>query len=234
MNTTKEHIQNKNQHKNQPTDTKGIPTWAKKYLVAEDIDRIEESIAEAESVTSAEIVPMMILKSSTVGHVPTLLFFIFGLILSLVYHVVGHEWDIWVWVITLISLFFIIQFLSNQFWVCRMLTPKKDQDDQVFQRACLELETSRVRHTKNKTGVLIFISLMERQVVVLADEAIDSQFEQSDWLQVVSKVTTGIKAKKLAKGLVEAVLYCGELLKKDFPIMDDDENELLNHFIIKK
>lgn len=218
----------------EPMSKKTIPTWAESYLSVEGAECVEESIEEAERLTSGEIVPMMVFRSSTVGHIPLTLIFIFGFVVSVIYSFGLFEWSLWMGLGVVVLSLFLIRFLSSSSWVCRMLTPKKDQDAQVFQRACLELESSRVRHTKNKTGVLIFISLMERQVVVLADKAIDDHFDSFQWKDVVEVVVKGIKAKQLSEGLSEGILQCGKLLQEDFPIQKDDENELVNHFIIKE
>ncbi len=45
-------------------------SWARRALGNDGADRIEAAIAEAESHTSGEIVPILVRRSSTVGHVP--------------------------------------------------------------------------------------------------------------------------------------------------------------------
>ena len=46
------------------------PNWARQVLGDDGVERIETAIADAESSTSGEIVPILVRRSSTVGHVP--------------------------------------------------------------------------------------------------------------------------------------------------------------------
>ena len=60
-----------------------LPRWAHRILGNDGAERIEAAIAEAESRTSGEIVPILVRRSSTVGHVPLVCFItgVFGGIL---------------------------------------------------------------------------------------------------------------------------------------------------------
>ena len=49
-----------------------LPRWARPILGSEGVERIETAIAEAESHTCGEIVPVLVRRSSTIGHVPVL------------------------------------------------------------------------------------------------------------------------------------------------------------------
>ncbi len=51
-----------------------VPGWAARCLGTDGHERIEAAIAEAESRTSGEIVPLLVRRSSTIGHVPVLAF----------------------------------------------------------------------------------------------------------------------------------------------------------------
>jgi len=88
-----------------------------------------------------------------------------------------------------------------------------------------------VGHTKDGTGILIFISVLERRVQLLADYGIAQKVDQDRWQQIVDKVTLGIKTNSLADKLSEAILECGELLEKDFPRASDDINELSDNIV---
>ena len=57
-----------------------IEKWLKSYLKKEDLSSLEKAVAQAESQTSGEIVPMVVRHSSTLGHVPLTLF-LFGITL---------------------------------------------------------------------------------------------------------------------------------------------------------
>lgn len=92
------------------------------------------------------------------------------------------------------------------------------------QRAFLEEEVFR---TRDRTGILLFLSLFERRVVVLGDSGINRQVEQSHWDGIVQGVVAGIRAGRPGEALVLAIRQCGELLERyGVALKPDDMNEL--------
>ncbi|MBE8221295.1 MAG: hypothetical protein HAW60_01040 [Bdellovibrionales bacterium] len=215
------------------TDLQNVK-WIKNYLSKKDFDKIEESVKQAELLTSGEIVPMIVKSSSTVGHVPIILFILSLLIVTLgkIYFELYFS-TYWIFVSVVFVLLF-TKVLSSFNFVLRFFTTKQDQSSQVLLRAQLELETSNIKNTKDNTGVLIFVSLLEKQVCVLADKAISRHFKNEDWKVVVNLILKGLKNKNMAQGFEDGILKCGDLLKEKFPIQKDDTNELENHLIIKE
>lgn len=91
-------------------------------------------------------------------------------------------------------------------------------------RAFVEEE---VFDTRDRTGILLFVSLFERRIEVLGDAGINQKVTPDDWAEVVARIRGGIQSGKLAEGLVDAIGLCGELLqRKGVEIRPDDENEL--------
>jgi putative membrane protein len=117
--------------------------------------------------------------------------------------------------------------------VQRILTNKLDREAQVSMRALNEFYQLGMTKTRDQTGILIYLSMMEHQVVVLADEGISSKLPPETWQGVVDLVLQGKKDKDLESGIIAAIARCGEILSSQFPIKDDDTNELSNHLIIK-
>ena len=44
----------------------------------------------------------------------------------------------------------------------------------------------------------------------------------------------GVKRGDLADGMTQAIQRCGELLTPNFPIAEDDVNELRDHLVVKE
>lgn len=86
--------------------------------------------------------------------------------------------------------------------------------------------------TEGRTGVLLFVSLFERRVVVLADEGIATRVDESVWEQVDDLVLDGIVAGDLPGGLRAALQRCGEILAEHAPLTTGDRNELPDRLII--
>ncbi|MEK7331954.1 MAG: hypothetical protein AAB017_01120, partial [Nitrospirota bacterium] len=83
--------------------------------------------------------------------------------------------------------------------------------------------------TKNNTGVLFFISLLERKVWVLADKGIYEKIKQESLNKFASIVSKGIREGHACDALCAAIKESGELLAAHFPITPDDTNELSDH-----
>lgn len=84
-----------------------------------------------------------------------------------------------------------------------------------------------IRRTKDRTGILIYVTLLEHRVVVLGDEAIDRALGPDEsWEDVVSLVLGGVRDGRATDGIVKAVQRCGEMLAHPLPASDDDSNEI--------
>lgn len=88
--------------------------------------------------------------------------------------------------------------------------------------------------TRDRTGVLLFLTLFEHRVVVLADEGIHQQVAQAEWKGISDRLARGIKEGRAADALIEAIRACGKLLEhRRVERRDDDENELADELRIR-
>jgi len=110
---------------------------------------------------------------------------------------------------------------------------KKEQKEALRRRAIKEFSKLGIHNTKDKTGVLIMVSLEERMVQILAGAGINSVVPENTWSAMVQCVTEGIKAGNPAQGIITAVNDIGAMLSEKFPIKPDDSNELSNSVVIK-
>ncbi|HXX48791.1 MAG TPA: TPM domain-containing protein, partial [Myxococcota bacterium] len=108
----------------------------------------------------------------------------------------------------------------------RALLPAGLRRERVRRAAALAFHHGGLHATRERTGILLFVSLLERQVVVLADEGIHSRVADGTWDDVVARVLEGIRSGRADDGLVEAIRLCGEHLAAHFPRRADDVNEL--------
>jgi putative membrane protein len=84
-----------------------------------------------------------------------------------------------------------------------------------------------VFNTKDRTGILIFISFFEHEVIVMADKGINKVVDQKQWDQIVAGLVSHIRSGKIVEGLEVSIKQCGDLLlEKGFLKTDDDVNEL--------
>ncbi|MCB0349282.1 MAG: hypothetical protein KDD37_10640 [Bdellovibrionales bacterium] len=214
-----------------------IPNWAKTYIRSEKLDDIHRAVKDAENKTAGEIVPMIVRKSSTIGHVPLLIMCLLVIgVLSLDLLVVEmtyfNNYYLWCF-INFVVVIGLTTFLSRFDWIRRVLTNASDQISQVEMRAEVEFFEAGINQTRDATGVLLFISVLERRAVVLADKAIADKVPAETWDEICQILVSGCKDKEVERAFVEAISKCGDILKVHFPRKTDDINELSDQFIIK-
>ena len=84
-----------------------------------------------------------------------------------------------------------------------------------------------VFNTRDRTGILIFISLLEHRIEVVGDAGINAAVEPEEWAEVVDRIRDGFRSGRRVEGLVAAVDLCGRLLeKRGVELRADDVNEL--------
>ena len=91
-----------------------------------------------------------------------------------------------------------------------------------------------LHNTIDKTGVLIFLSVEEKRIEILADSGINAKVEQKTWDTMVTKLAENIRSGGSCKGICDLVKEVGELLTLHFPIQPGDENELSNEVVVEE
>ena len=82
-----------------------------------------------------------------------------------------------------------------------------------------------VHLTQARTGVLIYVTLLDRRVEIVADAGIHSQVDQSAWDELAREVTAAARHGRLVDGIVNAVRRAGALLAVHFPHRPDDRDD---------
>jgi putative membrane protein len=207
--------------------------WIDKHFTQDQINRVTDIVAEAESHTIGEIVPIIVSRSSAIGHVKWILTALLTIAFVLTETSVG-VFHAWAAPVAFLFFYFISIGLAKISWLQRVLTPIADEIKQVHARAELEFYRAQIKKTSRGTGILIFVSVMERRVVVLADEGISAHYPQETWDELVKIMTTEFKQSKVFEGFEKAIRRCGEILQAKLPAAHHDTNELANSLIIKE
>ena len=99
----------------------------------------------------------------------------------------------------------------------------------VNRRARLHFIDSGISDTIDRTGILIFVSTLEKQAVIIADRGINDKVQQDTWSTIVNQLTKDIPVRGLAPAIISSVSSCGEILGTHIEKRRDDTNELNNH-----
>jgi len=115
--------------------------------------------------------------------------------------------------------------------VRRLLTPAGLKRHRVRERATEQFRSRNLHATRERTGVLIYVSLEERLAEIVADEGIASRVEPAVWAQAMAALTDGLRRGDPGSGFAEAVGLCGDVLAAHFPPRDDNPDELPNALV---
>jgi len=198
-----------------------------------DLEAIRKATAAGESRTAGEIVPYIVervvdrdtarWRGATLGALGAAVAAGLG-------NVFGDFWGgFGLWWITLPTVVGAgAGYLVSGFdAVGRWLIPEDHIDRAVDLRAEAAFLEEEVFATRDRTGILVFLALFEHRAVILADEAIHRAVPKGEWQHVVDDLIVGIKAKRAAAALVEAIGRCGGLLEQyEVERRPDDEDEL--------
>ena len=101
-------------------------------------------------------------------------------------------------------------------------------EDDVLDHAAFIFEELGMHRTRERNGVLIYLSVSDRKVAVLGDVGINARVPAGFWNDVLSVLKLHLAAGRQADGLCEAAHMVGEKLRAHFPHHADDQDELSN------
>jgi putative membrane protein len=206
---------------------------AKHFLSDTDRQKVMASVKEAEKLTSGEIVPMVVSASYRYPMSNVIGAAALALPISLILTplVGGRLWvgtqNMWLFLGFLVLMLVVFhEIVKRTYWLKRWFISQREIDEEVEEAALTGF-------FKEGTGVLVFISVFEHKVWILADRGINEKVSEDQWDDIVKIIVDGIKHKRPAESICEAVEKIGDLLKKHFPIGPNDTDELKNLIVNK-
>ncbi len=205
----------------------------KRMITEADKEKIRASVRAAEARTSGEIVPMIVSSSGRYPLASVIGAVVFALPLSVLLAslIGGRLWlgrqDMWIFLAVFTLLFICFHALIERLPpLKRVFVSAAEVGEAVSQAATSAFFTEGLYRTRDETGVLIFVSVFERKVWVLADRGINEKVAQESWERIVAHIVSGIRSHRAAEAIGEAVTQVADLLEAHFPVRPDDRNEL--------
>ena len=214
-------------------------------------EKIKGAVKAAEMNTAGEIATMVVERSDSYREAETLgAVLIAGLLALLVeilleYSVVssaspewgeaGRGWglfilygiSIWTYIPLVILFFFPSKIIFRKYPLLKLpLVGKKRIDEAVRERAVRAFYEKGLYKTRDETGVLIFISHMERKVWILGDRGINRKVQHSFWTALVRELSNGLRENRACDALCGIIEKLGRELAAHYPKKPDDINEL--------
>ena len=210
------------------------------FLTSAEQIKIDETIRNLEQNTSGEILVLIVPGSD--DYVVAAAWASMGITIPMALSlsaVIGPAFwlsaaNMWVFLSLMAVLFpalFLIMRRSPA--ITRFLVSKDEMEQNVEEEARSRFFSEGLFRTKDATGVLIFISLLERQAHIIGDRGIDAVTSQEEWKEILNRMTAGIRSGNPGASIVEAVEKIGNLLTRRLPPGADDVDEVRNLIIEK-
>ncbi len=206
---------------------KYMATLVQKYFSKNDLDAIEKVIGQAEARSAGELVVQMASHSKNwlLEKVIVAILLGGGAMMYGLLQTREQNWGYY-YNFTLGALYGLVGFLIGFFLIGWILKNRKRSRGIVWKRA-LEL-FSQLTPTKGQTAVLIFVSLEEGQVAIVADKLIASKLPADYWDGPHAMIMRGMRSGNHCEGIIEAIQEIGDQLATYFPRQSDDRDELPN------
>jgi putative membrane protein len=189
-------------------------------------DNLSDCVREIEKQTNAELVIIVRARSSSYRHVDYLcgavLAYLGLLFLIFSPWVFSHYW-VAIDVAFLFALGFFISSRSNA--LRRLLTTKEERARNVRSSAAAMFYEAGIANTKAEMGVLIYLSLMERRLELLADRGVLGGAPPLEWNECVFDLQQAGR-RPHPETFLKAFRAFGTMLAKHIPATEDNPNEL--------
>jgi putative membrane protein len=113
-----------------------------------------------------------------------------------------------------------------------LLTPRSLKRLRVQRRAAEQFVSKNLHLTRERTGILLYVSLGERMAELIADEGIADHVDAHVWDKAMAALTDGLKRGEVEAGFAAAVGLCGDVLAEKFPARAGDNPDELPDAVV--
>jgi len=199
----------------------------------QDRARIKAAVEAVEATTTGEFVVVIAQQADEYLFIPILWAALLALALPGAIHFSAIDWAIGYSYPIQISAFVLSAMLFRWAPLKLRLIPKAIKHARAQRLAQQQFLAQNLHHTRDRTGILLFISEAEHHVEIIADQGINNRVAAGTWDQVIAALVTHIKTGRVADGLIGAIEECGQQLQTHFPHREDeaDKNELPDNLV---
>jgi putative membrane protein len=201
------------------------------FLTADEKNRIRQAIEDVERQTAGELVTVIAWQSDDYLYIPTLWAALFALAVPGVIGYLPFDTLIAHSYLAQFSVFIVLAMLFQWPPLKMRLIPRSIKIQRARRLAHVQFLAQDLHHTTQRMGILLFVSMAERYVEIIADKGINDAVEAGTWDRIVNQFVGNVKQGQVAGGFISAIQQCGEVLIAHFPVAANDKNELPDHLI---
>jgi putative membrane protein len=193
-------------------------------ITKEDHDAISAGIHEVEKHTSGQLVCVLAHSSSDYALIPILWASVVAMIAPwpLIYFT---PWSVQRIFLLQLAVFIISGLVFSWMPLRLALVPRAVRRARAHRAALEQFVVRGITHTRNRSGVLIFVSLAERYARIIADEGIAAKVHNAEWQAAIDALIGHMRDGRIVAGLTAAIERCGAVLAAHAP-PDGSPNEL--------
>lgn len=205
------------------------------FFSAADREAVEAAVHDVERTTAGEIVPYAVGRSdvyASAGWKAALAGAVLFAVVAAIVYEVGRFWGalLPLWIALPPAAGGALGFLAAALIppLRRWVLPPELMELRVRQRALAAFVEQEVFRTRDRTGILLFVSLFEHRVLVLGDAGINARVEPREWEEIVAGIAAGIREGRPGAALAEGIRRCAALLSTRVERSPQDVDELAN------
>jgi putative membrane protein len=182
----------------------------------EDDKAVSAAIHEAEQRTCGQIVCVLAHSSSDYGYVSILGASALALFAPwpLIYFT---PWSVQRIFLLQLAVFIVAALVLSWAPLRLVLVPRAVRRARAHHAALEQFVVRRIASTKNRCGILIFVSLAERYARIIADDGVAAKVHTAEWQAAVDALTGHMRDGRIAAGFVAAIERCGDVLAAHAP-----------------
>lgn len=205
---------------------------ADQFFSESEKQKISSLVKKAELGTSGEIAIMVVDESDSYREAEVLGALLLSAFTALVLTVAIQHVTIWSFIPAVLILWLPALYLMRGFPRLKLvLAGSKRLEEAVRERAVRAFFEKGIYRTREETGILIFISLLEHKVWILGDRGIHQRIDQQLWQVFAGELAAKIKDDRTFEGLCTTIEKLSGILAEHFPRKADDTNELPDEMI---
>ncbi len=182
----------------------------------EDHDAVSGAIQQAEKRTSGQIVCVLAHASSDYAHIPIL--WATALALIAPWPLINlTPWSVQRIFLIQLAVFIVAALILSLTPLRLALVPRSVRRARAHRAALEQFVVRRIAATKNRSGILIFVSLAEHYARIIADDGIAQKVQASEWQAAIDALSSNMRDGRIAQGFTAAIERCGTVLATHAP-----------------
>jgi len=196
-----------------------------------DRQRIKQAIESSESRFDGELVTIIAAASDTYRYIPTMWAGLLTLLAPWLILLISPGLDLIAILSVQSGVFLVLMLLCHWRPVKMALVPRQVQQQRASRLAHEQFFRQGLHLTRNHNAVLLFVSVAERYVEIIADKGINECVGHEYWPEIVDGFTRKVRAGHISDGFLYAIGECAGCMSRHYPPGDEVANILTDHLI---